>query len=322
MRYRTLLIIPFLLFCWAVAMARPGKRTTASPKQQVERTAAANPDVVLSVCLGSGSLSVKTWDRNQVRVHASDGLPIELRRPLNAGNSEPAKELALSISERPKPRASCIPSGDIELDVPRGASLHLQTRDANVSVSGVASVSVVTQGGAVNVQRVTRVVDVRSIGGNISVQDSKAAIRLHSIGGSIDAHGLAPSAVGDICEAGSVGGDIALAQISHGQVKVFTVSGAMSFSSSLAPGGHYSFHAIGGNLSLSLPADSSFRLNANLGRGGEVDSDFRLRSLSAEQSDPLKRRGSNFQHIDAIYGRGNALINLSSFGGSVQLRKK
>ena len=325
MRYRILFIIPVLLVSWAVAVARPGKHKREPRDQQVERTAAATPDVVLTVCLGSGSLSVQAWDRNQVRVRSSDGLPIELRRPAGASNSAPARELAVVIGNMlSKPRTSCLPFGDVEVDVPRGAKLQLQTRDADVSVSGVAEVKVATQGGTVNVERVTRVVDVTSIGGSISVQDSKAAIKLHSVGGSIDAHGVAPGAAGDICEAGTVGGDITLAQISHGQVIVSTVSGDVSFSSSLTHGGRYSFQAIQGDVSLSLPADSSFRLNANLGSGGDIDSNFPLRSSSSivEQSDTRKRRGSGFQHIEGVYGTGDALINLSSFGGAVSLRKK
>lgn len=325
MRYRTLLIIPILLVSWATAVARPDKRTRAPRGQRVERTTAATPDVVLSVCLGSGSLSVRAWDRNEVRVRWSDGLQIELRRPAAVSNSAPAKELTLtSDGTLSKPRSSCLPFGDIELDVPRGANLQVQTRDADVSVSGVFRVNVVTQGGTVSVQRVTRFVDVVSIGGSISVQNSKASIKLHSVGGSIDAQSLAPSAAGDICEAGTVGGDISLAQISHGQVIVSTVSGDVSFSSTLTHGGRYSFQAIQGDVSLSLPADSSFRLNANLGSGGDVVSDFPLRYSSSvvEQTDPLKKRGSGFKHIDAVYGTGDALINLSSFGGTVRLQKK
>jgi hypothetical protein len=191
MRYRTLLIVSVLLVTWAAAVARPGKRTREPRNQQVERTTAAAPDVALSVCLGSGSLSVRAWDQNQVRVRSSDGLPIELSRPAGASNSTPARELSVVIVNMlSKPRSSCLPFGDIELDVPRGANLQLQTRDADVSVSGVAGVKVVTQGGTVSVQRATRVVEATSIGGDISVQDSRAAIKLHSVGGSIDARGV------------------------------------------------------------------------------------------------------------------------------------
>lgn len=325
MRYRTLLIISVLLISSALAVARPRKRTREPRDQQVERTTAAAPDVLLSVCLSSGSISVQVWDQNQVRVSSSDGLPIELRRPAGASTSGPAKELGVVIGNLlSKPRSSCLPFGDIELAVPRGTILQLQTRDADVSVSGVNRVSVVTQGGTVSVQRVTRFIDVTSIGGDISVQNSKASIKLHSVGGSIDAQSLAPSAVGDIFEAGTVGGDISLAQISHVQVVVSTVSGDVSFSSSLARGGRYSFQAIQGDVSLSLPADSSFRLNANLGSGGEVDSDFPLTSSSSvvEQPDPRKKRGSGFRHIEGVFGTGDALIDLSSFGGTVSLRKK
>ena len=49
MRYRTLLIITVLLVSSAAAVARPRKHTREPHDQQVERTTAAAPDVVLSI---------------------------------------------------------------------------------------------------------------------------------------------------------------------------------------------------------------------------------------------------------------------------------
>jgi DUF4097 and DUF4098 domain-containing protein YvlB len=119
---------------------------------------------------------------------------------------------------------------------------------------------------------------------------------------------------------GNVGGDITLAQISHSQVKVNTVGGDVEFSSALARGGRYNFQTISGDLNLTLPPDSSFRLDATL--QGEVDSDFPLKysSSNVEETDNVTRHLP--QHIEGTYGSGDALITLSSFNGSIQLRKK
>ena len=323
MRYRTVLIIPFLIISWAIAVARTGKPTRKQSDQRVERTTAADPKVVLSVCLGYGSITVHGWDRNQVRARSSDGLRIDFQRPAGS-NTDPPREIAL-VTDNGSSRigSRCLPFGDIELDIPREASVNLQAAHAEINASGVAKLSITTQDGSIVVERVTRSVDINTIGGGISIRNSKGSIKLHSVGGSIEAQDLSPSVAGDACEAGTVGGDITLNQIGHRQVKVSAVNGTLSFSGPLARGGRYSFQTISGDLSLFLPADSSFRLNATL-RNEEISSDFTLKSASAtaEQADILKRRGYNLKHIDAIYGTGDALINLSSFNGSIQLRKK
>jgi DUF4097 and DUF4098 domain-containing protein YvlB len=119
---------------------------------------------------------------------------------------------------------------------------------------------------------------------------------------------------------GNVGGDITLAQISHSQVKVNTVGGEVDFSSALARGGRYNFQTISGDLSLTLPPDSSFRLNATV--QGELDSDFPLKFSSSKVEETDSARRHLPKRIEGTYGTGDALITLSSFNGSIQLRKK
>jgi len=323
MRYRTILIIPVLAMSWATALVdvyRPGRAAAGekTTRQQVERTVSADSAVVLTACLGSGSLTVHAWDHNQVRARASDGLQIDLQRKTSDANAEPAAQLALVIKNaHSKDDGVCLPFGDIELDVPRLASVKLQTREASVTVSGVAKVNVVTQGGTVRVQSATSEVSVRSIGGDISVNDSTAMIRLHSIGGSIDVDGVRPHTTVDSLEAGTVGGDIMLRHVSHQNVRVNSVSGEVNFKSSLAPGGRFKFSSISGRLNLFLPTDSSFRISATLGRGA-LDTDFPFGSSSVDS----RRNRSSIQHLEAVYGGGEALIDLSSLNGSIHLRKQ
>ena len=319
MQYRSFLIIPALIISCAAAVARPDKHKPKTDDQEVERTTAADPKVVLSVCLASGNITVHGWDRNQVHARMSDGMQIEFQ-PSATSNSAPPKELSLGMNGEPGPSKRCLPFGNLELDVPREATVNVQGGDAEINASGVAKVSINTQGGAVSVERVTGAVEVNTLGGEITVVNSQGAIKVHSVGGDIEVHDVRPRAPGDVCEVGNVGGDITLAQISQSQVKVSTVGGDVNFNSPLAHGGRYNFQTISGDLSLTLPPDSSFRLNATL--QGEVDSDFPLKysSSNVEETDNAVRHVP--QRIEATYGTGDALITLSSFNGSIQLRKK
>ena len=322
MRYRTFLIIPLLIISCAAAVARPDKHKPKADDQEVERTTAADPKVVLTVCLGSGNITVHGWDRNQVHARMSDGMQIEFQ-PSAANDSAPPKELSLGMKDdQPGPGKRCLPFGSLELEVPREATVIVQGGDAEISASGVAKVSINTQNGAVNVERVTGAVNVNTLGGEITVANSQGAIKVHSVGGTIEVHDVSPNAPEDVCEVGNVGGDITLAKISHRQVKVNTVSGDIDFSSALTRGGRYSFQSISGDVSLMLPPDSSFRLSATM--QDEPDSDFAIKYSSTDPPPPDTNR--RYRPIprtfQGAYGTGDALINFSSFNGSVHLRKQ
>src|SRR5207245_1451709 len=198
------------------------------------------------------------------------------------------------------------------------------------------------------VERVSRTIEASSIGGNISLRNSNGSIKVHSVGGNIEARSVGPSEAGDIFEANTVAGDIALDRARHAQLSASTVSGCLSISGPLARGARYSFQTISGDLTLTLPADSSFRLSATISRNAEMTTDFSLtltgpahprsamsvptppdkpgkpakKDVTVERDDLVKGREYGLQHINAIYGSGDASISLSSFGGTSHLRHK
>ncbi len=228
--------------------------------------------------------------------------------------------------------------------MPRGANVRLQTRDGDIQVADVSTVSANTQAGDLDLAGVKRSVEAHTIGGNISLRNSTGSAELHSVGGNIEAGGVGPAVAGDVFEAATVGGDIRLDKTSFVELEARTVGGDLSLSGPLAVGGRYEFKTISGDVSLTLPADSSFRLDAKLSRGAELVTDFPLR-LTSEPSAPLsqssrrtgppakddamidpetlvKGSGYSLQHIRGVYGTGNALITVSSFSGAINLRKK
>src|SRR6266571_2936112 len=99
MKYRSAFVIPLLMVSWTVAHARTDKHEKKTGRQSVERTVAADPNVLLSLCLMSGSIKVHGWNRNQVRARSSDAAEIELRRTGTPNDSDPAKKLTLLIMD-------------------------------------------------------------------------------------------------------------------------------------------------------------------------------------------------------------------------------
>ena len=205
MRYYTIFLL--LLSVSGLAHAR-NPASDRNRNQQVERTVAADPRVTVSACVASGDITVRSWNRNEVRARISDGVQIDLTR-VDQGKSQTATELKLTGQGRRYTReSSCLPLGDVELTVPRGASVKLQTSNGEISVTEVAVVTATSQSGTITLEKVHGAVDLNTIGGEISVRNSTGTFKLHTVGGSIDARDLGPANAGDSLEAGSVGGDV------------------------------------------------------------------------------------------------------------------
>jgi len=317
---KTIFIILFVAIFGAAATARAGK--PAKPRdQQTERTIAVDPQVALTVCLHSGNVTVRGWDKNEIRARSSDGMGIDFQKA-ESGNTDLPRELSL-VSDRGRSRLEgrCLSFGDIELDVPRAASVNLQAGNSDINASGIARLRVTSHSGSITAERVTQALAIQTIGGDISIANSKGSIKLHSVGGSIRTHDASPNNPGDVYEAGTVSGDITLDGVSHTEVKANTVSGTLSFSGGLVTAGHYSFETISGDVDLLLPANSSFRLSANYSDKENFNSAFPLQTSSTEDVRE-DNRGLEIRHLNATYGASDISITISSFNGTIKLRKK
>ena len=321
MRYRLLFIVTLLSASCGDAVAS-GAIVIHNERQQVERNVVADPRVVLSVCVVSGSLTIQSWDRLEVHVRASDGPQIELRRG-DVSKSESATELKLMTQDPRSSRGgSCVVYGNLELNVPREAVLRLQTSEADIKVTSVARVTARSQSGRVTIAGAKDRVDVSTISGDISIKESAGPIRVHSVSGSVEARSVGPAAAEDVFEASTVSGDFTLAGIRHLRMRTNTVEGSISYSGPLVKGGHYSFQSISGGLNLSLPPDASFRVSGTLSRGSDFISDFPLPTSDTPMPAGVSRSVAGIRRIEGVIGSGDAIIVISSFSGSVKLRRQ
>ena len=261
------------------------------PDQKLERSLPADANVTVTLCAIAGEVSVRGWNKNEVRARSGDAEQIELRR-IDLPGQQPtaAKKIDVFINDKGddgRPRADCQASADVELDVPKGATVQVQTRDGNISIIGVGAAYAGSQNGDISIEQVSQKIEAGSIGGTISVKDSRGRVTLSTAGGGIEASNIGTVEADDTFEVISVSGDIQLEKVTHARLNARSVTGNITLVGSLAHNGNYVFNTTSGDMTLTLPPDASFRLVAKLSHDGEIITDFPL-TVTTETLSPEK----------------------------------
>lgn len=283
-------IISFLLLLSAGTAYADGHGKIGT--QKIERSIAALPNVAVSLCVDSGNVTVRGWDKNEVFARSSEVGRIELKSANSGMPSAGAAKVLVWLVDKPvgvEEKGGCDAFGDVELMVPRGAALYLQTGDGEIDVSEVASIFARSETGDISVKKATRSVEVVSFSGEIAVANSTGRMAMKSVSGMMTASNLRPNDQNDCFEASSISGDIQLQGVDHQLVTVKTANGKIDFSGPLAHQGRYNFNTTSSDVTLSLPENSSFRLNARVARDREVITDFPL-DLTIEDPVPVMHK--------------------------------
>jgi hypothetical protein len=294
-----------------------------APEEPAVATTAVTSSVNVTLATRAGKISVRGWDRNELRAQSKEaGATIELRKSGDPNEASPSSRVEIMVSGKPdneaRDEADCYADADVTLDVPRGATIILKTEDGDIDVEGVGEAHIDTTGGRIDLRGVSKATEARSVGGDVSLEDSSGRAQLGSIGGVVGIRGLRALDPSDSLKITTVSGDILLDRVGLARVEANTISGVIKMVGPLARGGTYAFTSTIGDITLVLAADASFKLVSKVSEGGEIITDF-----------PLKYKGSAspFTRLHAgrlvgDYGSGDATINLISFSGTVRLRKK
>ncbi len=314
MKLKVLLISSVLVLLPAVVLAHASDHKDKVRAQKIERTVPTDSAVTVSLCVMSGSVTVRGWDKNEVLARSSDVSQIELKRVDATNQSGPATRLTVLMVDRGdgnKETNDCQAFGDVELMVPRGASIYVHTGEGDINIFEVASVYARSQSGDISVEGASRSVEAVSFSSDVSIKDSTGRVAMKSVGGSVTATNLRPNDSDDPVAVSSISGDIELDRVAHAQISARTVNGTVNFAGPLAHGGQYSFNTTTGDVTLALPPDASFRLNARVSQEAAITSDFPLTlkteksittvpsKVSSEASDRASTKGAPTQPVSS-----------------------
>ena len=258
--------------------------------QKVERTMRVDPQGLITLCVASGTLTVRGWDKAEVRVRSADADQIDFRRiDKTKDPNVPARHVDVMVLDKQSgldPKKDCQAIADVYMDVPNGATVHVQNGDGDIDIAGVAATLAGSQNGDIMIARVTKMVEAGTVGGSISIKDSSGRVNLNSAGGGVEASNVRGSSADDTFEVGTVSGDIQLDRITNPKVMAKTVNGTVTMSGALVKAGYYAFTNMTGDLLLALPQDASFRLNAKVSDKQDIVSDFVLKYIETPQPSP------------------------------------
>jgi DUF4097 and DUF4098 domain-containing protein YvlB len=288
-------------------------------EEKFEKTEALVRDGRVSLHNISGDNVIKTWKENQVKI-----LALKVSQASTAAKAkENAAEVAIEVTREgdtlrietkyPKRRTpwggqdSINVSVDYELWVPEGASIEVRSVSGNVNVAPIGGrarinsvsgdVEVLGAAGA-DVDLVSGDLRIENIAGDAYVKAVSGDIRLSGIKGSVGAE--------------SVSGEIELKAVSEAaSVTGKSVSGNMTYEGMIKMGGRYELKAHSGTVRMTIPASSSFDLEADT-FSGVIDSEFEIQ-VSGKIS-PREVRGT--------VGKGGATVRLKTFSGDIELKKR
>lgn len=263
--------------------------------QQSDTVVTVPPGTRLDVEVLRGEVVVRAWDRSEVRVVGRPAGQLEVRL-ING---------TLKVRSRPE-RGGMSPT-DVELTVPRTMSLAVRGTFLTADVSGVrGEVTVETTHGNVQLVGGRGYVSARSVQGTVTCRDAEGRIELASANGGVAVSGVAGS-----LEVESVNGAIELRDVRSGSVEASTVNGGVTYAGTLEPNGRYRLSTHNGDVAVEVPAGTNATISAST-FGGAFESDFPVVLREAE---------GGGRQIAMTLGDGGARLDLSSFNGSIRLRR-
>lgn len=295
--------------------------TAAMPAEKFINVGA---EVNISLCVSEGELKINGWDRREVRAFVSRGGSqigyTILQKSRQTGEPVWIKILGYEPSSTaPDANADeCLSGGEIEIDVPRGATVNVKSRESRMRIDSVAKVSAENVAGDIFLNNIRRGVDAKTYEGGVTVENSSGSMNLSSTTGNIVALDVDPGEIGDIFKTRTSNGAIALRNINHRQIEAGSSTGSIAFTGALTGGGQYNFGTSNGSIVISIPENTPLTLSAAYGYGA-FSSELPLEKIE-------KSRSAAFQSLSAQLGGGTttaaASLKLTTISGAIRLRKQ
>ena len=276
----------------AVALA------SMSMVQEVDTTFAVSPGAHLDLQNHEGTVTVGTWDRDEIRIRARWD---EGRRPVAIRTSDKG------VRVRVEPRDAGLPYVEFDVTTPRSMSVAVQGVEVSARIEETT--------GNVNVQSVEGAVEVNGGRGNISLQVVDGAITVRNADGKISVNSVDGTvAITDSRGAmriESVDGDVTLRGIDSDDVSVNVVDGNVIYAGTIHDDGRYFLSTHDGDLSVTIPRNTNARISIAT-FDGDLVSDI-----------PIQLEGDFSQkRFSFTIGTGRALMELSSFDGEIRLTRE
>ena len=284
--------------------------TSATAQQRVAETKAARADGLVKIDNLAGSIKVIGWNRAEVSVKGTLGEGTERLDFEVSGNETVIEVVLLDEATRRRQNIRRIEGSDLEIHIPAGSRLDVETVSADITVSDV-----------------TGNLDLESVSGDIDVNGRPGRVWSESISGDITIF----SSEGPV-RAGTVSGRVMVREVT-GRFDVSTISGNSKVYGSAIEEGN--FESISGDLFFEgdLTTDGTLTMENHSGSidlavPADISADFDVTTFTGDikngfgQSAERRGRFGPGRVLSFVTGGGEARIKINTFSGNVEIIKK
>jgi hypothetical protein len=261
---------------------------------QTDTTFAVPQGARLQVETQGGDITVRAWDRNQVRVQAAHSRRTHVSVQVSGA-------VVIVEAEADRGPANLV---DYTLTVPAWMALNLNGMYSTIDVTGVrGAVAAETLEGDITVKGPAESLKLESVQGRIIAEGARGAATLTTVSEGIEASDMQ----GDLI-AETVSGSIILRQINAKVVEAETVSGTIILDGRILDGGSYTLLTHSGGVMVTVAEGSNVNIAAATG-SGSVRATFPLPATETRS-----RRRQSYR-----LGSGSATLDIEAFSGSILL---
>jgi len=247
-------------------------------------TLPAKGPVTLRIRAQSGEVQVVPTDRGQVLATLSE---VPSRDDIQLTQS--GDRVDVQVGSR-----KALRRGKLRVEVPKGSSVDFESTSADLQVQGIGGdVRIQTMSGDIKVSGI-RKANVETISGDVTV-DASGPIRVHTVSGNAVASTADPGV----------------------RLEFESASGNLDWTGACGKGCHVSTETVSGQIAMAVDPRSSFELSYS-SHSGDFRNDLNVDVKHA----PKKKNGGVGGWLEAVYGKGEGVIECDAFSGDLQIRKK
>jgi DUF4097 and DUF4098 domain-containing protein YvlB len=278
-----------------------GAAALLAPMQQ-DTTVAVPQGTRLELDAQSGSISVRTWNRNAIQVSAD----------LGSDRYRMGVEVEGGVARIRRVGRRGMTHDDLDVDyrltVPVWMDLELSSVEGDITVDNTqGKLSISTVEGGVNVRGGRDFISVHSVEGDVTIEGARGRVEANSVDGGI----MITNTDGEIF-AETVDGDITMESVSSNDVEANTVDGNISYRGRVVSQGRYRLGSHDGDITLEVPELSAVVSVSTF------EGEFSSCGYPATVTNSANRHKKSFRFT---VGSGGGRVDLESFDGNIYLIK-
>jgi DUF4097 and DUF4098 domain-containing protein YvlB len=200
------------------------------------------------------------------------------------------------------------------VSTPANTRLTIGSVSGSIRVSDIkGDLSANSISGAVRIANAGRISAAKSVSGDVEIVDTQTdgAVEVQSVSGNVLLRKLTSRRI----DAGSVSGSVTVQDVQSDRVEAHSVSGNVEFGGVLTKGGRYALNSHSGDVRVAVGGGTGFEIEAN-SFSGSLRSDLAL-SLQGNSD-----RRENRRTLRGVFGDGSAVLEVTTFSGSVVITKR